>query len=58
MITYLMLEKKDITNVCGRITANYSVREAGRKLYCSYRMVSDICNNKYKKKEFDLRWMQ
>jgi len=36
----------------------YSVREAGRKLYCSYQMVSDICNNRYKKKEFDLRWMQ
>lgn len=34
-----------------------SAREAGRKLYCSYQMISDICNDKYNKKEFDVRWI-
>lgn len=34
-----------------------SAREAGRKMYCSYQMVSDCCNNVYKKKEYDFRWI-
>lgn len=34
-----------------------SAREAGRKLYCSYQMVNDYCNNRSKRKEMDLRWM-
>lgn len=34
-----------------------SAREAGRKMYCSYQMVSDCCNNVYKTKEYDFRWI-
>lgn len=34
-----------------------SAREAGRKMFCSYQMISDICNDKYKTKEWDMRWM-
>lgn len=33
-----------------------SAREAGRKLFCSYQMVNDICNGKTKKPEFNLFW--
>lgn len=42
----------------GNLIKTYrSARDAGRKLYCSYQMICDICNNKFKKKEFDLRWI-
>lgn len=34
-----------------------SAREAGRKLFCSYQMILDICNNKWQTKEFDVRWL-
>lgn len=33
-----------------------SAREAGRKLFCSYQMVMDICNGKTKKPQIDLFW--
>lgn len=33
-----------------------SAREAGRKTFCSYQMVNDICNNKRKKPSLDLYW--
>lgn len=42
----------------GKLIKTYrSAREAGRRLYCSYQMICDICNNRFKKKEFDLRWI-
>lgn len=37
-----------------------STRKAAKDLFCSYQMVSDICNNAYpykNGKEFDLRWI-
>lgn len=34
-----------------------SSREAGRKLFCSHQMINDYCNNRTKKKEYDVRWL-
>ena len=34
-----------------------SAREAGRKCFCSYQTVVDSCNNKYRNKMFDFRWI-
>lgn len=34
-----------------------SARRAAKDLFCSYQMVIDCCNNKWKTKEFDVRWL-
>lgn len=34
-----------------------SVRQAGRELFYSYQTVADYCNNRYKSKKCDLRWL-
>ena len=34
-----------------------SARKASKDLFCSYQMVMDCCNNKWKTKEFDVRWI-
>lgn len=34
-----------------------SAREAGRKMYCSSQTVCDCCNNAYKTKLYDFRWI-
>lgn len=34
-----------------------SSREAGRKLFCSHQMINNYCNNRTKKKEYDVRWL-
>lgn len=40
-----------------RIRTFKSAREAGRKCFCSYQTVLDACNNRYKTKLFDFRWI-
>lgn len=40
-----------------RIRTFRSAREAGRKCFCSYQTVLDACNNRYKTKLFDFRWI-
>lgn len=34
-----------------------SARKCAKDMYCSYQMIMDICNNKWQKKEFDVRWL-
>lgn len=42
----------------GKLISTYrSAREAGIKLYCSYQTVIDCCNEKYKTKLIDVRWI-
>lgn len=34
-----------------------SARRCAKDMYCSYQMITDICNNKWQRKEYDVRWI-
>lgn len=54
---YLSNSKRVVLIKNGEIKRYYkSSREAARKLFISYQTAADYCNNKIKKKMYDLRW--
>lgn len=34
-----------------------SARKCAKDMYCSYQMIMDACNNKWQRKEYDVRWI-